>query len=326
MNKKSKIIYSVFTLITVISFTSLTLWMVSDNAQENVGIQEANLVFNDKVRTEYLVNEEIDLTGIDVEINEELIPASDCEVKYDFTSAGDKVVTLSYVYENLTYEANYDVDVFMVRHIDVRNKEITQKRDGSWDFSKLIVWAELTSFATEFRKPDSFKDIEDTVIILNENQFDVEIKESSRKGYYNATISVGLVNSSFAFITNTDDPMVDSIDRILSFTNASGTSEKLTLFATESTSNFAPYTNASGNDSVDVNGIYVLEDAVGNKKQYRFSFFIRGWTSTFNSSSFNEGLVDYQGYGDDKDAYTVEVNGLKFYANAYEWHKAILNM
>ena len=326
MNKKSKIIYSVFTCCTIITFSSLLAWTFVAEKDTNA-IYEADIILADGVRREYLVNEEISLEGIELKIDEEtIVDASNCKVSYDFSTAGDKVVVLSYVHESFTYEASYDVDVFKVRHLDIRNKEISQKRDGTWDTSKLVVWAELSSPAFEFRKPHEFGDVEDTVIILDENQYEFIVEETDRTGYYNATVRVGIVESRFSFITNTDDPAVESIDRILTFHNASGTSETLTLFVTESSNNFVPYTNASGNDSVDVKGIYVLEDAVGNKTQYRFSYFIRGWTSTFNSSSNNEGLVDYQGYGEDTDAYTVEVKGLKFYANGQEWRKAILNM
>lgn len=325
MKKLSKIIYGVFSGVTVLAFSLLTIYGLSGKSEntnkENV---ETKLITTDSLRREYLVNESIDLTDVQLEINKDLyVNASDCKVTYDFSSAGDKVVSLSYEYEEKNYVSNFMVEVFSVRHLDIREKTLSKNKDDSWNTSALIVWAELNKPAVEFEKPIEFSDIDDTVIILNENQYQIDIKEEDREGYYTAKIRSGLAESSFAFITNTDDPKVNSIDRILTLTNASGTEDTLTLFVTESSTNFA---SPTGQGTIEVRGVYVLEDAYKNKTRYDFAYALNGWTSDFKSASFNQGLKDYQGYLEDGDAYRVEVNGLTFFATGSEWHKAILNM
>lgn len=320
---KKTLSYGIFFAVTLVTFSSLVVWANSNQSELEVQIQKTEVKISSNTRQEYLLNEEIDLTGVQLKVNDKYIDASQCKVDYDFSSSGDKAVSVSYVEENINYQGYYQVKALMIRHLDIRNKDIRQNSDGTWDTSSLVVWAELNAPAVEFKKPIEYPKADDTVIILEPHQYKFEVVSEEREGYYTGHVKVGYLNNSFSFITNTTDPKVDSIERILSFTNASDTLDKLTLFVTKSSNNFvAP----NGQSKIDVEGIYVLVDPTGNKKQYRFSYSLDGWTSNFNSSSFNEGLVDQQGYNGNNDDYRVEVNGLTFYAVGVAWRKAILGM
>ena len=320
MNKK--IFYSGFFILTLVTFTSLLTFANINTDTANEEIIETNVRLLNNVKEEYLVNDEIDLTNVELKIKDNYISALDCKVSYDFSSSGDKVITLSYDYENKIYQGYYKVKVFSIRHLDIRNNEISQNSDGTWDYSKLVVWAELNAPCIEFNKPKEYPELKDTVIILNNDQYSFSVEETNRSGYYVGHVKRNLLDQSFSFITNKDDPKVDSIDRILDFTNASNTNDKLTLFVTKSSNNF---TRPNGNGKIEVSGIYVLENN-NTKTNYQFAYTLDGWASSFESSKFNEGLVDKQGYQTNNDYYQVSVNGLTFYATDTAWHKAILNM
>jgi hypothetical protein len=322
MNKKN-IAYLVFSIVTVLSFSGLTTWAVVGNNEDSSKTIETELRFDAKMRREYLVGEELDTSNIKMVIDDETIITDDeYKVKYDFSTAGDKVVEFTYDSNDTSYVSYMKVETFMVRHLDVHQKIVKQKQDGSWDTSELVVWAELSKKTSEFPKPDAFPNIKDTVIILNESQYGLDITPQEQDGIYLATVKVGRLASSF-LVSDSSLPQVNSVDRILKLRNASNTVDKLTLYVTDSSSNFAP---PNGSSRIDVNGIYILEDALGNERRYRFNYSIDGWFSSFKSEQNGEGLKDYQGYDGDHDKYSVEVNGLLFYAEANEWHKAILNM
>lgn len=326
MNNRLKGIYIAFFAVTISLFSGLSIWGFSGNSTNDLVTKKSEILNPDILRREYLVGEEIDLTGVEVKINDKLtVEAKDCTISYDFSSAGDKVVSLTYDQSNIKYVSSYMVEVFSIRHLDIREKEVYLD-DDVWDFSNLVVWAELSGPTTEFNKPREYPDIDDTVIILNENQFEVVANDEQRSGYYTLTVNAGLASASFMHITNTEDPKVSSIERILILRNGSNTTDELTLFVTESSNNFAGH---SGEGTVTASGIYVLKTASGETKQYNFSYQIDGWVSSFKSESFNQGLKDYQGYDGDINSYTVEIgegeDKLIFYAFNHEWVKAILN-
>lgn len=318
MNKRL-MIYSAFFAVTLVTFTSLLVVANTEDSVQETNIISSEVLLGKNVRQEYLVNETIDLTNVSLKVNDRYVSATDCEVEYDFSNAGDKVVTLSYSEENKIYQGYYQVKSFMVRHLDIRKKDITIKPDGTYDTSSFVVWAELNAPSIEFKKPEEYPYVKDTVIILDEKYYTLEIEEAARKGYYNGHVKVGYLDSAFSFITNTDDPKVDSTDRILEMINDSNTEDKLTLFVQTNSNNFvAP----NGSNKIDVTGTYLLETTDGNKKEYKFNYSLDGWTSSFKSSSNNEGLVDKQ----DGDNFVVTVNNLTFHANGPAWRKAILNM
>lgn len=319
MNKQTYI-YGSFGLATVICFASLLTWAASGTAGKTLIEKEGEITLSSEVRREYLVNETLDTMGLSFYVDDEEISLNNCKIEYDFTSAGDKVVSVSYEEDKYIYRAYYDVEVFAVRHLDVRDKTISLKRDGNWDFSNLVVWAELSGAPTEFEKPDAFPDINDTVIILNENQYTAEITETNIPEYYNVIIRAGHAAYPFGFTTG-NYPQVNSTDRIYQLTNASGTTETLTLFVTYSSSNFAPPT---GVGQINVTGTYVFRDIYGTRTDYGFKYTLNGWDSIFDSASYNQGLSDYKGYEADWDAFRVEVKGLTFYAPGTSWHKAVL--
>ncbi len=323
--KKSTILYIVLGGASLALSGALIPWAISgeQKATTEIALHEASVVPNPNVRGEYLVGEEFESEGLFLDIGGREVAFSDCELSYDFSSGGEKVVTASFEEENDHYEGYYRVTVYAIRHLDIRDKTLTLKSDGTFDASRLIVWAELATPAHEFPRPAEFPNPEDTVAVLSPSQYVFEVKETSEYGFYEASVTAGGAKSSWNHaVPSPDRPEVSSAERILHLENGSGTSDKLTLYCQNSTANFSPW---QGEGSNEVTGTYVLESN-GNKKQFKFRYRIDGWTSSFLSSEYGEGLVDKQGYEGDGDAMSVEVDGLVFYSRGAAWHVAVLAM
>ena len=312
------VIYGVVGFVSLVFAICLMVW-ASIGSGDTVFIT-ATATTTDSTRLEYLVGETVDVSTVTMTLpNGDELGSDEYTVTADFSSAGTKVVKLSYQDGNTLYEAGYGVEVFSVRHLDIRDKTIEKDRQGNWDFSDLVIWAELSGPSHEFEKPTQFSGIDDTAIILDERLFSVTITDSEYKDFYNATIVCGNLTTGFSFTPN-PDALVQDVNRILSFVNESGTGEKLTLYVTNSSSNFAP---PNGSTNIEVEGVYVLENAMGVEiGRYTFKYAINGWASTFKSAEKGQGLVDSM--EDPSGDMLVTVNGITFRTGA--WRKPILNM
>lgn len=311
------VIYAAVGLVSLILAIYLIVW-ASAGGGETVFIT-ATAYTTKETRMEYIVGETVDVSTVTMILpGGEELSSEDYTVTADFSSAGTKAVKLSYKDGNTVYEAAYGVEVFSVRHLDIRDKTIEKDRQGNWDFSDLVIWAELSGPSHEFEKPTQFSGIDDTAIILDERLFSITITDSEYEDFYNASIVCGNLTAGFSFTPN-PDALVQDVNRILSFVNESGTGEKLTLYVQTSSSNFTP---PNGTTTIDVTGTYVFESATGVKTQYRFNYTINGWGSEFKSANNGEGLVDSM--EDSSGDMLVTVNGVTFRTGA--WRKPILNM
>ena len=327
-SKTSKIIYSVSAGVTVILCASLLSW-AGLNSSDEVTYLSGELEVSPAARTEYLIGEEFDPTGIDFIVDGKTLNPDEYTITNDFSNAGSKMVTYTFTEGNKIYNAYYPVEVYMVRHIDVRNDEIYQNSSGEWDTSGMLIWAELSGAATEFTKPVEYPNIDDTVIVLPDYYYSISVTPGKHETFYQGKISLlaGPLSYSFNF-TSDPNALVDNEDRILDFINADGGKETLTLYVTKSSNNF----NANITEPIEVEGIYVFNDGNGNETRFNFAYAYNPayYQSTFKSSQFNQGLVDMQGYTNsegvyDGDAYQVKVNGCTFYALGSAWHLPILN-
>ena len=314
-----KLVYGAFLVCTLALSIGLAVW-ANAGGKENTVYVSATAETSPTTRLEYLVGETVDLTGVTMTLPDgKQLSKDEYTATADFSAAGLKAVQLSYTEGNTVYETAYAVEVFAVRHLDVRDKTIDRNRDGSWDVSDLVIWAELSGASHEFEKPEQFSDIDDTAIVLDERLFQVEVTETQFEGFYQATITCGRLSASFSFTPDTD-ALVQDFNRILAFTNTSGGGEKLTLYVQSNSNGFVP---PNGSQNIEVRGTYVYDPANGEKpSKYEFIYTLNGWSSSFNSASVGQGLTDEQS-GDDMQ---VTVNGVTFSAVGSAWRKAVLNM
>lgn len=318
-NQWRNLIYGAVAVFTCVLTLALMLWAGAGSG--GTVLVHATVEMTENTRLEYLVGQTVDVSTVTMKLPDgSKKTAEEYTVTADFSTAGMKVVKLSLQNGNTVYEATYGVEVFTVRHLDVRDKTIEKDRYGNWDFSDLIIWAELSSPSHEFIKPSQFSSIDDTAVVLDERLFTAIITESEYEDFYNATIVCGNLTTSFSFTPN-PDALVQDVNRILTFANETGTGEQLTLYVTDSSSNFTP---PNGSTNIEVSGIYVFKSAMGVETRYNFKYSLHGWDSEFKSASEpnNQGAVT-DGMDATEDM-VVTINGVTFRAGA--WRKAILNM
>jgi hypothetical protein len=326
------LLYVAFFALSFVGLIYLSAWAFRGTAEGEMLTYDAELIRGENVRTEYIVDQTLDVSDIALKFTpesgeEEIVSAEDCTITADLSSAGIKEVNLSYQYNDYTvYMANYYVEVYAVRHLVLKNypSGITENADGSVTLSKgLELWAELDKEpkTKDFLQPTEEDDPviasweSNTVIKLDETLCDITVtKDDGLDGYYAVTAVCGNKTQAFGiYQINGDTYPLSSPDRVLELTNKSGTEEKLTLVVTDYDQNFA---SGSG----EASGVYYYTDAVGNVEKYGFSYRLENWASTFSSASYGE--VDDRQYGSGMKA---TVGDAIFYATQPEWHKAVLN-
>ena len=318
MKKGFIIAYSVIGVSLLASFVPLAVWAGSDaSSLEEVVTKKAELKLTDSVRNEYIVEEEFDPSGISFVYDGKEISVDGLKVNYNFASAGSTAVEFIKEEGNTQYRAILPVEVFRVRHFDLRNHSVVINEDGSVDTSNLIVWAELDRPAYSFPKPAEFPGDRQTVAILNEKQYKVDVSKTATPGIVDVRISCGATSTSFKHYEDSDyDP-----ERMIFFTNQSSNADKLVLFVESNSNNFV---FPQWETRVEASGKYEYQDSEGNKSRHEFRYLKEAysWDSQFISHSVDASVNDY--YDSATEGYKVEINGTTFFVGPEEWHKAIL--
>lgn len=316
--KKSLIItYASIGVVTLGLFAPLTIWAASDQKNyTEVEIVNAELVLDENVRLEYIEQEKFDTTGITFNYEKKTASMDELKINYNFNISGTRVVEFIKEVGNKNYRALLPVHVYHVRHLDVRDVSLYKNDDGSWDNSKLTVWADLNEPSKSFIRPEGISE-EQTLVQLTSNQYTFSTNPTAVKGVYSANVTVGNATANFNYY---DSYTFDS-ERVLIFTNQSNTNEKLTLFAENSSNDF---TSIKYGEELNVTGKYLYEDSDGYKHLYNFAYTkpINGWESVFKSHTVSGEVNDY--FDNETSGVKCVINGTTFYASPEEWHNPIL--
>lgn len=302
-------------LVSAVLGISLGVWAQTDTSDAEIEMREAQVLFGESARTEYLVGETVSGEGVSLKAGK--VEITDVEINCDTSSAGIKRVEVGARDGNIYWRGYYAVTVFSVRHYDLKSvpDSFTVDDDGNVTASGIEIWVDLNAKPTEIPTVGDFE----TVVALPEALYTVTVeRDETTDGAYDLAIAFGETKLNY-FCIDIDGKMttLDSRDRILELNNTSGGDEKLTLFVTKIEDN--------GNDGENgAEGFYVFTDANGNTATYKFAFYLSGYTSFFVSSKHNEGLSDR--YADDgSEGFFAVVGGITFKAEKLPWHKAILN-
>lgn len=314
------VIYSTVALVTVILILTLTLWASGGTAAEQLNYIDAEVILSEEtsVRREYIVGQSIDGTGVSLQVGDEIYTADQLEFSVDNESAGTKMVEVYRTDGNNYYRGYYDVTYFYVRHLDLRSAptSIQYDEDGNLVLEGMELWAELSGQPTAFLQPDD-PDM-DTVIILDEETYSIQLQNVDENGGYSVQISCGGLSVSFYFIeANGEMIILDSTDRIMYFTNESGTEASLTLYITS-------WGETDGDKLNIAEGFFIYEDEEG--VQYlEFDYYLENntWDSYFNSNTSGVNIYRSSIYTD--DGLIVEYNGIIFNGTSADWRRAILN-
>lgn len=324
-NHISLIVYSLFGLMTAALAAALLTWTVMGSIEREIKTVKATLVSETPVRTEYLVGQTFAAEGaylnIGTEKDPQNIPFEDCTVTADFTSAGRKAVSVSYMYNEYTnYEAIVYVNVLFVRSLQIetypRYIEVTD--DGALFSEDFEAYVELA------QKPqtDVFGATEKTQggyrARVNENMYTVSCKDSPAvAGYYDLSIYCGEVSASFSFFNLKDRSLiVDSLSDVVQFENAEGAGAgSMTLVVTDRDDSYQ--TDCTGKTS----GYYVYDAADGAQTVLPFAYELSDKEELLASPSVEERVMKG---GDGSEYYSVEYGGKAFTASASVFRTAVV--
>ena len=320
MKKPLLITYISLGAVTLGAFVPLTVWAASGNSINDVEIIDAKLVLQDNVRLEYLEKEELDLTGITMVYgNNKVAQQEELTINYDFSKAGTRVVEFVKEAGNKHYRALLPVTVYHIRHLDIRDATVMKNEDGTWDNSRLTVWAELNEPAKSFDRPEGFEEYQ-TVVSLRPEQYTFSVSPTSKPGRMAASIYAGYAEGKFVFY----DPETFDNERKLTLINQTANGDKLTLFVEDNSADYA----FDYETDITVTGVYVYETEQGVK--YNYSFFYNkpanSWDSHFRSNEVDWRVSDAYGCDASPEGYHVVINGTTFYALPNQWHGPILGI
>lgn len=316
---RKRIFYLVFAIATAILFTALIAWSATlGNAATTY---EGTLLFEAEgdgtIRREYIVGQEFDPEGIYLRAGNETVPVSECQISADFTSAGNKTVTFTYVNgDNLTYEAKMDVTVYFVRGIRIASRPECIDVDAA--SGKLTMdehfslQAELSSAPKDVSR---FRIVGKNTVELSPEMYSATATaDKDIEDLYSATLLAGNISYSFSFYNGYSGRslFVASKNNVIPLKNRNAEAHSsLTLVVTEN-----PSTYQSENSGKSA-GYYVYTDADGAQQLLPFSYEFSAYTETFSSEGVEESHTD--------GGYEVTVNGETFAADADVFQNGVVN-
>ncbi|MBE7086976.1 MAG: hypothetical protein E7369_01590, partial [Clostridiales bacterium] len=325
-DKRSLCMYVLFGIVSLITFTSMFIWVLVGGDTSGIIISDAILVKGEGVRQEYLMDETFDATGISLNIGSSdapnIIDVSNCQMSYDFTSAGKKRVSVTYQETaSQHYVAYLDVTVLFVRRLTVITPptSITVNPDGTFTTDEdFTIHAELSSLPTDTETFVPVQGKQNTVVLKPNTYKAIASENIALDGYYSAQIICGSVRHSFNFYNKANKTfLVDSEKSVVPFANDDQNSNStLTLVVTN-----APDTYQY--DCVgESNGYYVYTDSQGESKVTPFNYQLKETAEVFKSPTSTNLLLSEYKSGDD---YKVTFSGETFTANPNLWQSAVVN-
>lgn len=321
----STIIYILCGFATIIASTSLVIWSKNGDKALDVNIISKEVVTNENTQREYLVGQKVNTDNLFLNIGndrkENLIPASECKIESDFTSAGNKQITLSYEPNSYTsYQGKLDVKVHFVRNIIVKShpKSINvDKENKTFSSTDLFdISAELATRPTtsDFEIDDS---IDDKIAVkLKPEMYTTSVIESTTiEGFYSASLYLGNLTYSFNFYNNAGSTFYVSSEKdIVQFENVNTSSNsKLILVVTSRDSSYQF-------DCIGLtSGSYIYQNEKGEKEILDFSYELKEKEECFNSSKIEE-IKD-----DSNSLYIAKYDNNEFKVQSNLWQSAVVN-
>ncbi len=207
------IVYGALALVCLIAFSVAAVWAgqgilsteITEILSAEVTIDTETELTDETTRTEYIVGEAVDTTGVSVKVvtkeGKTVTPSlEECTVEADMDTAGVKPVVISWQEGTVLYRGSYTIEVFAVRHLDVRpndgdEKLIYAQNETELDKTGIEVWADLAGTPETMEKPSEY----DTVVRLQPEQFTLTSSEMGVPGIHNATVTAGRATGGFTF-------------------------------------------------------------------------------------------------------------------------------
>lgn len=317
-NHKSTCIYSIFAIVSAIVFSILIVWSCLGNSFMDVAIIDATVIANNSAQDEYLVGQKFNGEGLSLDIGSEVVSIKDCEVQYDFSSAGNKQVKLIYSPNAQTsYVGVHDVKVYFVRSLTPLSipSEIEVLDDGSFVADDgFSLKAQLNALPQDEDRFERVVGEENTILLTPESYTTKTVASVSIEGYYDASLYCGNLTYNFSFYNSAGKTfIVQSEKSVIEYTNENvGSKNKMTLVVTDVDENYAQTCTGESN------GYYVYTKENGEQTVLDFSFELTQTQEKFKSSQ-----VSSESHVADK--YSVVYGQETFTCPADLWQGAVVN-
>ncbi len=269
-------------------------WASETTVEREAVTVQAQAVVEDTARREYFAFEQLDLSGVSLQVDGVTVTQENgLSASADLSSAGYKEVSLTYKKDDYTtYVASYPVEVFFAKHYSVEVRPtVTFHADGE-DVSNFTVWAELSGKPTEFSVPAEHPDWENVAVIPAHLIARTRDKvEESKDGHTFTTDILTFTFSTFKYtVTNTTVEYADGVWKTLEFENITPTFEydkdntQAMFLAVE---NPERYDGDGANEGSMAKGTYYYVDMEGKVTSHGFRYYLDGEKDHFVSGSLD---------------------------------------
>lgn len=317
-NNVSTTVYSVLGVVTLVASISMLVWCIDGEREEVMNTIKTDVFLEDNVQKEYLVGQEINMSGIYLNVKDKKIPASECTISNDFSSSGLRSVTLTYPIDQYnSYEGSFDVNVLFVRNIFVErlpSKVVVNENNTFSTDDQFLIYAELASrpetstFVVEEKYTDKI------VIALDSSMYTTNVLSSAKtSSFYTANLYCGNLNYSFNFYNDADQTFIVNGEKdIVKYRNVDNTDEEMTLVVTSQDQTYQT-------DCIGTSQGYYIFNNKGEKTVLPFNYQLSEKQEHFLSENVVESL-DYEA-----KEYSVTYQGKKFVAEANLFQSAVVN-
>lgn len=326
--------YLVYLAITLAGAIGLSVWSAMGKSSDEMEVLDATVVASEEVQREYLVDQALNTKGLSLNIGTqeepEIIPVEDCIVTADFTSAGNKKVTLTYQENNYTsYVGTYTVRVYFVQSLEVLNKpeKVTVAEDGS--FTTDENFRILAKLDGEPKTSVFTLGEEENTVVLSASDYRTSAVEEELDGdvtghYYAASVSAGRLSYHFNFYNDADRTfLVASKKSVVAYDSVGD--EKLTLVVTSAPDTYQHtctgsskgyYVHTKGEAQTVTDFAFSLTE---REEQFQSSVSETrtesGYTATFGATTFTADPVLWQSAVVNGNIYTT-AGGYKLVADS----------
>lgn len=314
-------IYIIAGAVTLIAGIILLVWCITGDMPRQLVINRAYLVGAESVRTEYIVGQSFDASGLSLNIGDEddpeIIPIEDCTVVADFSSAGKRTVSVTYAPDEYTnYTATLTADVIGVRALDIMNYPLTVTVDG--DSATPDESFEMYAYLTSAPASSVFGEAEQTElgwkVRATSDMTSYSLTGSgSLDGYYTLTYYCGNASDGFSFYNAAGRSfIVSGTNDIVTFENANDDGASLSLVITERSENYK--LGEAGSTA----GYYVCTSAGGEQTLLDFDYSLTYTEELLSSSA--DGLTEAHDGGE----YRVTYGGSSFTVDGNTFQSAVV--
>lgn len=328
--KKRILIYGIFGICSLLLLLPLLIWAALDVTGSEIPEFRVSVVYGEEANAEYLLGGSFDPAGYSINIGSDrsphLVSADECELTYDFSSAGNKQVRISYKEgDRRIYYGLADVSVYFVRGITVEKQpeDITVNEDGTFGCDENFrIVAELD------RMPEDLTRFAPAVgggVYLTPDMYRTSAAESKQTaGFYTGSVYCGNLTYSFNFYQDAGRTIFVKAERnVIPFEGKNGA---LTLVVTDASDGYQFNGSSERDGTGSTEGWYIYTKGE-EKTVIPFAYTLMETEEIFHSrlEAQKDPALPSISESREGDDYIVTCGGDTFTVSADKWQSGVVN-